>query len=355
MSGISNSDLIDLQRTTLENLPNLDFEVALKYQEYNVINEWFKTDKVQIDSGTSIKRSIMLDHTGNARHVRLYQKTGINVGDVQQFITAPWVQVQSHYSIERREALRNRKPAMFIELLKSRRMDGMLALAELLEERAWLAPTNTTDDLNPQGLPYWLVKAPTASLSEGGFIGETVRFGDGSTSTTRGGLSSAANLRWRSYAGTYTAVDGQFVLRMRKAFHATKFKSPMLVSDLKEGPAAKHRIYMGLDELVAYEDLATKANDNLGSDLDKFHGITTFKRVPILYTPQLDSDTENPVYAVNHAKFYPIVQEGDWMRESEPISDVEQHNVTTTFIDGSYQFFCTNLREAGFVLSNSPA
>jgi hypothetical protein len=25
--------------------------------------------------------------------------------------------------------------------------------------------------------------------------------------------------------------------------------------------------------------------------------------------------------------------------------DVEQHNVITTFIDGSYQYFCTNVRE----------
>jgi hypothetical protein len=142
---------------------------------------------------------------------------------------------------------------------------------------------------------------------------------------------------------------------MRKAFHATNFKSPMLVKDIKEGPSSKFRIYMGLDNLSNFEDLTTKSNDNLGSDLDKFHGMTTFRRVPVVYTPQLDADADSVIYAVNHAKFFPIVQDGDWMREGEPMMDVELHNVITTFIDGSYQYFCTNVRQAGFVLSKTPA
>jgi hypothetical protein len=157
-AGISNSDLVDLQRTTLENLPSLDFEVALNYQQYNVVNEWFKSEKVQVGSGTAIVRNIILDNSGNAKHVRLFQKTTLNVADVQTRITAPWVQVQTNYSIERREALRNRKPAMYIELLKSRRVDGMVSLADLLEGRRGLTPNSSTDDLNPLGLPYWLSK-----------------------------------------------------------------------------------------------------------------------------------------------------------------------------------------------------
>jgi hypothetical protein len=55
----------------------------------------------------------------------------------------------------------------------------------------------------------------------GDFIGKTIRFGDGSTSTTKGGIDAvaAANAKWRNYAGTYDAVNGEFVKRMRRAFH----------------------------------------------------------------------------------------------------------------------------------------
>jgi hypothetical protein len=321
------------------------------------VNFWFRGQKKQIESGTSIQRAIVLETTGNARHVRLYQKTPINVGDTQKQITAPWCQVQTHYSIERREALRNRAPARFIDLLKSRRIDATVDLANLLEERAWATPLTSSDDLNPRGLPYWITKLDAAATSEGDFAGKTIRYGDASTSTTKGGLdgSLSANAKWRNWAATYDAINDDFVKRLRRAFHATNFKSPMLATDLKSGHASNYRLYMGLAELCEYEDLATKQNDNLGADLDKFHGNTTFKRVPILYTPQLDADTENPVYGVNHSKFFPIVQEGDWMRENDPVSDVEQHNVTTTFIDGSYQFFCNNVREGGFVLHNVAA
>ena len=361
--GIANSDLLDLIATTLPNLPSLDFEVALEYQDYPVCNQWFQNEKVQVESGTSIERNIILDTSGNARHVRLYQKTPINVADVHHKITAPWCQVQTYWSIERREMLRNRGKARFIDLLKSRRLGGLPDLPAPLESRAGGTPSVATDDLNPRGVPYWLSMREDGSSGQG-FDAYRVRYSasGASSSTTKANIdgSAAANAKWRNYAATYTAINADFVKRMRRAFHATKFTSPVLAKDLRTGPASKFRIYMPLDELVEYEDLTTNANDNIGRDLDPFHGMTTFRRVPIIYTPQLDgvatlggsetSNTTDPIYAINHAMFYPIVQSGDWMREEGPLSDVEQHNVFTTFIDGSYQFFCKNVRQSGFVM-----
>jgi hypothetical protein len=268
--GVTNADLLDLTRTTLANLPNMQFETALDYQNYPVCNQWFREDKIGIESGTSIERNIVLDTSGNARHVRLYQKTPINVADTQQKITAPWCQVQTHWSIERREALRNRKPAMYISLLKSRRQDAMLDLADLLENRAWLTPNSSDDDLNPRGLPYYLSlreDGVTQATDSGAFSAYRVRYGNGTSSTTKAGLASTGvggtNPKWANWGVVYTNIDAEFVKRMRRAFHATNFQSPMLVKDLNDGPASKFRIYMGLDTLTEYEDLVTQANENL--------------------------------------------------------------------------------------------
>jgi hypothetical protein len=359
--GISNSDLIDLQRTTLENLPRMNFETALTHQSYEVINDWFRSDKVQSESGTSIERNILLDNSGNARHVRLFQRSSINIADVQHKITAPWVQVEGQYSIERREALRNRKPAAYINLLKSRRMDAMLAMADLLEERAWLTPNSTTDDVNPRGITYWLSKViesdqtsydAAIDIATGAFSGRKIIYGDTTeVINSKGGINPTTQDKWRNWAATFSGFDTNLSKALRKAFFATKFQSPLLVSDLKSGPLSKFRIYMNLSSITDFEEYITGLNDiSVGSDLGKFHGITAFRRVPLVYASQLDTDADNPVYGVNHAKFYPIVQSGDWMRESEPMSDVEMHNVITTFVDGSYQFFASNVREAGFVL-----
>lgn len=348
-TGVSNTDLIDLQRTTLANLPKQDFEVALKQQEYHVVNKWFQTDKMQLDSGTSIERNIILDPQGNAQHVRLFQKLTSNVPENQKKVTAPWVQVTSSYAMERREILRNRKPAAYISLLKSRRVTAAVSLADLLEDRAFRTPDSSTDDLNPRGIPYHLTKADIGVDSAGDFIGKTVRFGDASTSTVKAGLDGATNPNWRNYAFTYNAINRELVKRMSRAFYATQFKSPVLAKDLKDGPLSNYRIYVPLSVLVDLEDLAQSQNENLGPDLLPFHGQAAFKRIPLLHTPQLNADVDQPIYATNHDKFYPYVMEDDWMREDEPMNDVEQPDTFTTRMSGSYQYFCGNLRLAGFV------
>jgi hypothetical protein len=291
----------------------------------------------------------------------LFQKVAIGIADTQLKITAPWVRAITHWSVERRELLMNRGKERYINLLRSRRLDATLDLANELERRALATPANASDDVNPLGLPYWASKLMTSGDAgydanidkDQDFSGRQIIYGDGSkVINNKAGINPSlpTNAKWRNYVATYTAIDGNFVNRLRRAFHATNFQSPMTVSDLEKGPASQFKIYVGLDELVAYEDLTTKANDNLGPDLDRFHGITTFKRVPILYLPLLDQDPDDAIYGVNHAKFKPFVQEGDWMQESEPLVDVEMPNTITTFINCSYNYICTNVREGVFVL-----
>lgn len=356
-TGVPNTDLVDLINTTLTNLPDMEFEFALKYQQYEVVSKWFREEKIQIDSGTSITRNISLDTTGNAKHVRLYQRNAINISDTQKQITAPWVQANTYYSYERRELLRNRDPAAFVRLIDSRRLDGVLDLANLIELRAICAPNSDTDDLNPRGLFYWLSLRNGADEGEG-FDGRTIRWNGGGTTTNKGGIDGnlAANARWRNYAATYNAVNGEFLSRLRRAFYACKFVAPPgLPTQKATVDPEKFKMYCGLDTLVAYDDLVAKNNDNLGADLGKFSGDSVFRRVGITYMPVLDDvacgiSTYKPFVGVNHSKFFPIVQEGDWMRENEAMNDVEQHNVFTVHMDSSYQLFCNNVREAGFVM-----
>jgi hypothetical protein len=361
MAGISNADLIDLTKTTLENLPEMDFEVALARTNYPAVNTWFQKDKMVIDGGTSIARNIMLDNSGNARHVRLYQRSSINQSDVQKKLTAPWVQIEGQWSIERREVLRNRGKARFIDLVKSKRLDAQLAMAELLETRAWLTPQNSSDDLNPRGLLYYISKLIPSTGSgydalidiAGGFSGRRVIWGDATqTLNDKAGLNPTTLSKWRNYVDTKTGINSDFITKASRLFYATKFVSPMLAKDLSKEGSNKMRIYMGLDDIVAYGDLARKANENLGADLDKFHGVLAFNRIPIIHASALDADTDRPVYFINHDKFNPFILEGDWMQEDEPDRDPEMHNVVTTFVDGSYNYLDINVRESGGVIHN---
>ena len=350
--GIPNAQLLDLTRTTQAALPfDGAFEMTLQHPKYHTINKWFEADKVQLDSGTQIQRNIVLDPQGNAQHVLPYQKIAVTQRDQQAQISARWSQVLTRYSISRQELAANRKRAGYISLIKSKRMEAMVDLANLLELRAWSTPESASDNRNPFGLPYWLNKANSGVSSTGDFIGQTIRYGNATTTTTKGGIdgSTAANAHWRNYAFTYDAIDADFVKRLRRAFFASDFQSPMIATDLVKGPLSNYRIYMGIDQLTDFTDLTTRQNDNLGSDLAPFEGNVTFRKVPVLHQPQIDSDADAAVYGVNHEHFKPYVMSGEWMVENEAETDVEQPGVFTTTTYGQYQYFCTNVREAGFV------
>jgi hypothetical protein len=360
-TGIKNTQLLDLLATTLPDLPDNEFEVAWDYRDYEVCNRWFRQDRIDVDGGVTIDRRIMLDDSGTARYVRLYEPSTPNVVDVQKKVSVPWCQLETNWSVERREILRNRNSAKgFIKLLMSRRVDSMVSLANLLEEKAWDVPEDANDDLNPYGLPYWICLANDGINTDGAFNGQTVRYGDGTTGTTRAGLDSSTYDKWRNWTAQYTAVNRALIKRMRRAFRAIRFRSPVVVKDMTEGPSSNFRIYMGLDTIVEFEEIAHGQNDNLGGEVAAFGGATTFRRVPMIDIPQLDSYTvtdggsndfePDPIFMVNHSKFYPIVQEDDWLVESDPETDRTLHNVFTTFVDGSHQFMSTNLRTCGAVL-----
>lgn len=376
--GISNSDLIDLQRTTLPLLP-VDFEVAQQNQTNEIVNEWFSDPQIEeSQGGTSIVKNIQLDNSGQAQHVRLFQQRAINQGDTQSRFTAPWCQMSFYWLIERYEALRNRGRAAYVNLLDSRQTEALMSAANLLQQRGWLSPDSSSDDLNPQGVPFWINKIPPSTATGynlaidnpapyGDFVGRRIIYGQTGTPTyvltNKDGINPTTTKLFRNYAAIYTTIDAQWVKLARDLFHALNFISPRIVKDLeRESPMSKYRIYMNRPTLVQYEDVATKQNDNLGPDADRFHGATSFKRVPVAYANQLDQDNINqntwgcdPCYFINHSKFKAYIESGNKFYRHEPMSDVLSPNTVVTWTDLSYQYMCSNVREGGGVLHKALA
>ncbi|MFW6118856.1 MAG: hypothetical protein ACOC7S_00820 [Planctomycetota bacterium] len=358
-AGISNDDLADLLATTRRRLPPGRFYHTQELQRYEVVDRWFQQDREVVHAGTGITEDIVLTETGNAEHVRLYQRRNVNIGDVMSQIKTGWCQADTHYALERREMLRNRSPEGFVSLIKSRRLDALMSLAAILERRAWMAPEDADDDLNPLGLPYWVPKLDEASYGAGFYGGSAI---DGvnsvgniepATADHNKPAISGGNERWRSFqAGGHDGTDEYYleindaaVRTMRLIFYKINFVSPFLVRDLVQGFKSNYRIYCNTITKIDLEELVEKRNDSLGNDLSPFNGITTFKRVPILHVPSLDSDSTNPIYFINHNHFRPYVQEGDYLREDQVPRSAEYPNVFVTFVNLSYNFICTNRRE----------
>jgi hypothetical protein len=325
----------DLVAATLRDLGRLHFQqVAQTIQHYEVFSKWFKEDKVQIDSGIGIQRTLMTSLSRRASHVGLFEETQISIPDLMRQLQIPWRFAQTHWAWEYREILMNRGQALIFNVIKPRRADAMISLAEELEEKAWSAPTVDQTHL-PYGIPYWVVKNNTE-----GFNG-----GLPTDHTTVAGINLDQNPTFKNYTNSYSVVSkSDLIPKMRTAKRKTKFISPVTVDDYTNGPGEQYRIYVNEQTMTELENVGESQNENLGRDLAYAFNNLVFRNHPIIWIPQLDSDTDNPIYGIDHSKFYPVVLEGDFLRESEPMQDPRQHNVYQVFVDLTYNYLCVDRR-----------
>ena len=366
MAGITIEQAIDLGKATLEQLAQDKLEVALKHQCYEVLNQWFGKDKVQLDGGDRVTRYISLRDTGNAQHVRMYDTDTPNVANVDEVIRVEWTHAQTSFTYSVKELAMNMgNRERIYSLLKQRRMNAFREFADLLEEVAWRTPTSSSDDLNPFGIPGWLVQPDeNPNGAQGDFTGYVGDYwaADESPMTTVGGIacSSATNPRWANYYEDHNGVlDSTLLKRLGRAFRKTKFQSPMFAKqsiDPKSG-FSNFRMYTNNAVLDELEDLARQSDDSIGYDLGKYAGSTIFKGIPFVYVDVLDAAKQyvygkDPIYGVNHGHFYPVVLNNENFRVNEPMSKVGNHNVLTVYIDLSYAYLCDNRRTAGFLVSN---
>ena len=366
MAGIANADLIDLIATTLPQLPEQYFEVTWTNNDYEACRI-YQRERMEIDGGTSIKRKVMFNPTGNARYRRLFDTDDPAVSDVMTEIDVPWCQIGTHYSWDILEIKRNANSARgFIRLLETRRIDGLWSLADLIEERFWKTPETATDDLNPYGVPYYLNMADPNQTGSG-WYGLQVVYGNGIHLPTCAGVSTTDEPKWANWAGTYTAVNNALLEAFRTAFTMTKFKAPLIINDPAQTRNAAKRVYCNGQTIVKLQVLADARDDfHRGKDvlgnIRIDDGATVYlNRLPVIYISQLDgvealhddadaSQETDPIYCVDFEKFIPYVQDGYWMEESEPMTDRTQHTTFTIFLDGSHNNLCVNRRQAGFVL-----
>lgn len=362
--GITIQGAKDLGLVTLQSFDQAGrFAVALKHTSHPLMDAWTGRGnmkghrKIVEQGGDRLTRSITLGTTGNAKQVHIYQETTENVVNIQKEIIVDWTHGQTSLTYERRELKVNSMSSRQIaNLFKIRNTNMYVEFADHLEKRAWFSPNDSSDDLNPHGIPTWL---PIGSNNEEGYVSDAYNYADTGTANA-GGIDATVNTRWKSYYSDFDSVNDTFLERLGRAFRKTYFKSPKIATDLVDGPMSMFGIYTNDNIISAYETLARKSDDQVGADLGKYCGNTAFKRRPLEYVDMLDSGNADstihgtdPIYGINHNYFEIICLEGDNFVRQEPMNDVKTHNIFTVFVDVTYQFICTDRQKCGFVLAKT--
>jgi hypothetical protein len=275
----------------------------------------------------------------------------VNIADVMTTASIPWRHCTTNYAFERREVQFNATPAQIVELVKIRRTDAMISLAELMEKNFWQAPPSTTDTTHPYGLAYHIAKG---SDGEEGFTGGNPYAQDGSQFADNAGINAelSANSAWRNYYADYATVNKTDLIRKwRKAAVFTNFKAPVPVADYNTG--SNYAYYTNYNVIGRLEEALEAQNDNLGNDIASKDGQLMFRQVPVMWVPHLETDTTNgtdPIYGVNWGVLKPVFLSGEYMREEGPTQVPGQHTTMQVFVDSTLNFMCTD-RRRNFLLS----
>lgn len=345
MAALQASGIADLLTTSLNELGRLKFtDLMSDYQNTIALKRLMKKNKMTFDHGPLINFNAIVDHNNSARSVGLAAQDDVNINSVMITGEVPWRHVTWNWAYEHREEVMNSGPAKIVDLIKTRRIAAMGSAILHFERRFWRFPAST-NTLDPYGLPYWVVKSATATSTNEGFNGSAQ-----SGYTTVGGINPSTYSRWKNYAGPYTEITKEDLIRaMRRAMVYTDFM-PLVDEIPTYNTGDDYGIYTNYAVLAPFEEALEDQNDNLGNDLASKDGKVLFRRVPVVFVKELDSDTTNPVYGINWGEFKTIGLRGWWMKETVETRVAGQHTVGATHTDCSFNWMCRN-RRRNWVLS----
>jgi hypothetical protein len=343
MPTLQADDIADLIKLTQRELgKNKWTDIAYDLQEHIALPKLLKKERVGFGSGTGFQFNVNVSTSGAARMTGLHETDEVAITDtiVQGYV--PWRHMTTNYAFDEREIKMNRAPARIVELVKVRRANAMIDLAALLETQFWSKPTDSTDNENLFGVPYWIVKSATEGFN-----------GTDPSGFTAGaaGIASATYANWANWTGDYTAVtQDDLITKLRKASTYTKFMSPTPTPSYNSGD--RYGYYTNYAVLAPMERLLMAQNENLGNDLASKDGSVVFRRNPVTAVFKLDADTTNPVYGINWGEFGFVFLEGEYMNEVGPMRAGHQHKTHAVHIDTSVNIVCRNRRRL-FVVSNN--
>ncbi len=348
MAQLQAADLADLVKVTLNELGEMKFsDIMSDYQNTIALKRIMRKHKMTFDAGPEVEFNFMFDTGRSARFVGLGAIDIVDITPVMDKGKVPYRHVTWNWAVERREIAMNRSPRKIVDIVKTRRISEFGAAVKLFEQRFWRCPA-ASDNVNPYGVPYWIVKSNTAATTNDGFNGTLP-----SGYTTVANISPTTYPRWANYATQYTLVTKDDLIRKARAMAWFTDFEP-LVDDIPTYNTGDDLAYYTNYALLSQlEELLEAQNDNLGNDVASMDGKTMLRRVPVVAVKELNLDTTNPLYQINWGEFKAMGLRGEWMHETVEPQVSGQHTMAATHTDCSFNWFVRDRRRNGVLATNT--
>lgn len=367
-TGVRQADLLGLMTGTLAKYPFSDVFQVFALSSYPMLDLAMRR-KMSTDGGKTQNYFVNRDATGNFRWVRPYTKDATRINDTFIEGAVKMCFWDTHYAFDKKEEDLNKGAARLVNVVQQRRISEMKGMCDALERAIMGVPDDSSDDRKPTGFPgYFCLKSGTYTE---GFVGETIRYGNHTTSSAVTGAtiagidrSATANAKLKNWTGIYSNCDQAWLKKYRSAMMDVKITPPSLLSrEAREAAFAAGnvvRTYFPKEQMLQVLEVLDSKNTNWGRNFNGQGGSTPmFDNIEFVHCPSLDptdsSDTNfyrtvaKPIYTIDHGKAETLVLRDRWMSENPPRPDPDNHDGVQIFIDGSMQILVPNVRYGGFV------
>jgi len=355
--GIPLNDIADVINHTLPYyMKKGSFEPVFERQNYYVVDDWFAKGRYRVGEGNSIEWRLIFGSNGSAQFVRLFQATPNNAVDLLHTGSAPWVYLEGKAMYEAHLLSMARGEAKIVDYLETQYYAAMKDILDLLESSAFMVPLTATDDLNPLGVPYWVVPVASGSPNyDGGFVGQYPTYGDGSTAANVGGVDPGPEPLWRNWAGTHRGINMETMRLLRQGMALTGFTPPRSLEQYVDKKRSKRRIYTSIQQRIQYADLVNSGPDNRNGDLNPFRssGSLTFDGAEWVGMAILGEQARNPIYVLDMECFFPFVHTDWWLKKSDAMNSVDRRHVYVVQWDCQFNYACTNRRRQMVLTTDS--
>lgn len=317
-------------------------------QEFVALPRILRKERVSIEGGDNITWRVVTGTSGNARDVGIYSEDRTIVTDNISTASIPWRRTETSWSWDKTEFLGNKGRNQLLNLIKLRRIDGWIDLADHLETVWWSKPPDSSDKLQAFGIDYWNVFDDTGVHAATGAGGFTTSLPTGFT--TVADIDPATVNRWGNYSHQYVNItNDDLIAKMRKGAYKTKFKAPIAVPTIGRG-GMRREYFSNYAVVSEFERSLERQNDNLGDDIASKDGLTTFLRNPIHVVPHLDDNASetDPVIQIDWDKFWVCFMAGDYLVEGKAEVVAGFHRVVRQHVDLTWNIKCVDRRSLAY-------
>jgi len=338
------ASLNDLGRLKMtENMSNYPNTVALK--------RIYKTGKAEGVSGIGpeFQFNIITDHNHSARHVGLGYVSRPDIPNLLATGKMPFRHTHWEWAMERRLTAMNQGQARIVDEMKTQRDAALGSAILLFEQTLWTCPSLADFDLNPVGIPYFVVKSSTVpTYGAGGNRGFTGTVPSGYTLVANINPSAAGtagvNGRWKNWAAPYVNVTKEdLIYSMQDAQNYTDFM-PLVAGIPTYEVGNDYGIYARYSVVKAIEAVLEGQNENLGKDAAPMRNQAVFMRTKLTPVFQLDLDVDDPVYMINWSSMGCKYLSSEWMHETNFTSNPSQPTMMTNNTDCTWNMYCNDRR-----------